>query len=316
MKGKNKMKKLMFFVLAVVMIATFAISASAVDYGTVEINKVTTAPTIDGAVSANEYPTVFAMDMGKTYWNYTSDADAANYDVVLYIGWDETYLYTAVTAKATTERTYDNDDWASAKPHIFHRRHVMSAVISGNPADTKYQPANGTSWDWGQAYGSGYGNEWTITAQPDGTNLSTNHFGSIVSHENFTYKVTASSNGTEVYEQAIPWAAFTGGVVDAKEGTVFGYAFTLAVEEVTFNDDGTENGTYASFGAGIAGWKNFADYVALTLAGEKAPEPEAPVTPEAPDTPANPETGDSFVLFAVVALISLAGAVVVAKKRA
>ena len=310
------MKKLMFFVLAVVMIATFAISASAVDYGTVEINKVTTAPTIDGAVSANEYPTVIKYDSAKTYWNYKSDAEAADYDVVLYIGWDAENLYTAVTAKATTARTHTGVMPSGDRPYIFDRRHVMSAVVTGNPTDTKYQPADGQSWAWGDAYNSGYGNEWTITANPDGVNGVGDHFGSVGTK--IEYKVTVSDNGTEVYEQKIPWTAFTGGTITAAEGTVFGYAFTLACEEVDLSD---ESCTYASFGAGISGYKNFAEYVALTLAGEKAPEPVTPDVsepateePSEPTTP--PATGDMTMVFALVALISLAGAVVVAKKRA
>lgn len=307
------MKKLMFFVLAVVMIATFAISASAVDYGKVEINKVTTAPTIDGAVSANEYPTVIKYDASKTYWNYKSDAEAADYDVVLYMGWDAEYFYTAVTAKATTARTHTGVMPSGDRPYIFDRRHVMSAVVAGDPSDTKYQPADGASWPWGDAYNSGYGNEWTITANPDGTNGVGDHFGSVGTK--IEYKVTVSSNGTEVYEQKIPWTAFTGGTITAAEGTVFGYAFTLACEEVDLT---TDECTYACFGAGISGYKNFAEYVGMTLAGEKAPEPETsePAAPETPDDTTPPETGDSFVFFAVVALVSLAGAVVVAKKRA
>ncbi|MBQ6906636.1 MAG: hypothetical protein IJN75_06420 [Clostridia bacterium] len=309
------MKKLMFFVLAVVMVATFVVSASAVDYGTVEINKVTTAPTIDGAVSENEYPTVIKYDSSKTYWNYKSDEDAANYDVVLYIGWDAENLYTAVTAKATTERTHTGVMPSSDRPYIFDRRHVMSAVVAGNPTDTKYQPADGQSWPWGDAYNSGYGNEWTITANPDGENGKADHFGSVTG--SIEYKVTVATNGTEVYEQKIPWTAFTGGTITAAEGTVFGYAFTLACEEVDLTDDSC---TYACFGAGISGYKNFAEYVALTLAGEKAPEPDTsepatePTEPSEPTTP--PETGDMTMVFVLVALVSLAGAVVVSKKRA
>ena len=316
-KGKNKMKKLMFFVLAVVMVATFVVSASAVDYGTVEINKVTTAPTIDGAVSENEYPTVIKYDSSKTYWNYKSDEDAANYDVVLYMGWDAENFYTAITAKATTARTYDNATPSNDRPYIFDRRHVMSAVVTGNPTDSKYQPADGQAWGWSDAYGSGYGNEWTITAQPDGTNAHGDHFGSVTG--SIEYKVTVATNGTEVYEQKIPWTAFTGGTVTAAEGTVFGYAFTLACEEVDFSGE-EDSCTYACFGAGISGYKNFAEYVALTLAGEKAPEPDTsepatePSEPSEPTTP--PETGDMTMVFVLVALVSLAGAVVVSKKRA
>ncbi|MBP3387733.1 MAG: hypothetical protein J6L23_04275 [Clostridia bacterium] len=311
------MKKLMFFVLAVVMVATFVVSASAVDYGTVEINKVTTAPTIDGAVSENEYPTVIKYDSSKTYWNYKSDEDAANYDVVLYMGWDAENFYTAITAKATTARTYDNATPSNDRPYIFDRRHVMSAVVTGNPTDSKYQPADGQAWGWSDAYGSGYGNEWTITAQPDGTNAHGDHFGSVTG--SIEYKVTVATNGTEVYEQKIPWTAFTGGTVTAAEGTVFGYAFTLACEEVDFSGE-EDSCTYACFGAGISGYKNFAEYVALTLAGEKAPEPDTsepatePSEPSEPTTP--PETGDMTMVFVLVALVSLAGAVVVSKKRA
>jgi len=73
-------------------------------------------------------------------------------------------------------------------------------------------------------------------------------------------------------------------------------------------------------GADAAPWQSTEAWGALFMKADEATAPSAPETsepatePSEPTTP--PATGDMTMVFALVALVSLAGAVVVAKKRA
>ena len=237
-------------------------------YDDIEIGKAETAPTVDGEVGKNEYATTIEFDFDETHWNFHSDEEAEAYDVSLHMSWDEEYLYTAVMLRVGKPRTYNNTDFTSNRPYIFDRRHVMTAIVTGDPTDAKYLEPNGNnSWDWGAAYNSGLASEWTITAQPDGSNIQTDHFGSITTSANFDYVVGVSKLDYEVYEQKIPWSAMAGGAnFTPAEGAIFGYAFSCCCEEVDITVDTDPNAIYACFGGGIIGGKSFSEYVGITLA--------------------------------------------------
>ena len=178
--------------------------------------------------------------------------------------WDETYLYTCVALIVGGPRTYGNTDYLQNRPYIFDRRHVMSAIVLGDPTDDKYEPTTGEYyWDWYQASISGLGNEWTTTAQPDGINICADHFGTLTKSADYKYIVAVSDLEIEYYEQRIPWAALLNGDTFTPEaGAVIGYAFVACCEEVNLDD---ESSVYACFGSGIAGYKNFAHYVGMEL---------------------------------------------------
>ncbi|MBR5286516.1 MAG: hypothetical protein IKU30_06425 [Clostridia bacterium] len=235
-------------------------------YSDVEIGKADVAPVVDGNVDEDEYVTVIDFDMDETYWNYNSDEAAKGYKVSLNMAWDEEYLYVAVKLRVGKPRTYDNANFTSTPPYIFHRRHVMTAIVTGDPTSAKYLEPNGDPyWDWSAAYGSGLASEWTISAQPDGSNIKADHFGAVTGGAGFEYCVGVSGLDYEVYEQKIPWAALAGGSsFVAEEGAIFGYAFSSCCEEIDYEDDEAES-IYACFGGGIAFGKSFSEYVPVTL---------------------------------------------------
>ena len=237
-------------------------------YDPLSIGKVKgAAPVVDGDVTAKEYATEIKFNADKAHWSFDSTDNADAYDVVLYLSWDETYLYSCVAVKVGKPRTYDNTDFTSNRPYIFDRRHVMTAVTTGDPTDHKYLPPNNDdAWDWGAAYNSKLGSEWSVTAQPDGSNIQTDHFGGVTQSSGFEYIVAVSKMDTEYYEQRIPWSAIQGTPgFTAKAGEVIGYAFSCCCEEVDITVDSDENAIYACFGGGIIGGKNFCQYVGLTL---------------------------------------------------
>ena len=142
----------------------------------------------------------------------------------------------------------------------------MTAIVTGDPTDAKYLEPNGDAyWDWSAAYSSGLASEWTISAQPDGSNIKADHFGAVTGGAGFQYVVGVSGLDYEVYEQRIPWAALAGGAnFVAQEDAVFGYAFSSCCEEIDYEDDEAES-IYACFGGGIAFGKSFSEYVPITL---------------------------------------------------
>ncbi len=240
----------------------------AYDYGTLFVGKAETAPEVDGVVGAKEYATTIKYDVDKTYWNVDSTDGAEAYNVTLHISWDSDYLYTAVEIGAGKPRTYDNTDFKTTRPYIFDRRHVMTAIVPGDPTDSRYKAPNGEDWTWSEANNAGLANEWSITAQPDGSNICADHFGKLTESEGYEYIVAVSGNKAEVYEQKIPW----GNLVDAAAftpaaGATIGYAFVACCEEVdiTVEEGEDENAVYACFGSGINTAKNFSKYVGLTL---------------------------------------------------
>lgn len=237
-------------------------------YEELEIGKATTAPVVDGTVGEDEYATIIDYDELATHWNASSiGEDLDVYEAVLYLSWDENYLYTCVEVMVGGPRTYDNTDFASVAPHIFHRRHVMTAIVLGDPCLPKYQPANGTDWPWGDAYNSNLANEWSISAQPDGSPIKADHFGGLTSAEGYEYKIGVSGYDREYYEQRIPWSALNNGATfNAETGVKIGYAFVCCPEEVEYAEGAdTSNDKYICFGAGVTGHKNFGEYVGMTL---------------------------------------------------
>ena len=232
-------------------------------YDVLEIGKATTAPKVDGKITDGEYESVFVFDATEEHWSFDSDEDADVYEVELHMSWDENYLYTCVALIVGGPRTYGNTDYLQNRPYIFDRRHVMSAIILGDPTDPKYRPASGDTWDWSAAYNSGLGNEWTTTAQPDGTNICADHFGKLTQSSDYQYIVGVSELEIEYYEQRIPWSALLNGETFTPEaGAMIGYAFSACCDEVNLDD---ESATYACFGAGITGYKLFAHYVGMEL---------------------------------------------------
>ena len=237
-------------------------------YDEFEIGKATTTPVIDGVLGDDEYTTVIEYDELETHWNIGSSGEGLDtYEVAVYLSWDEEYLYSCVQVIVGGERTYSNTDFTANRPYIFDRRHVMSAIVLGDPCLPKYQPANGTDWPWGDAYNSGLGTEWSLSAQPDGSPIKADHFGALTTSADFAFVVGVSEYDFEYYEQKIPWAALNGGAAFTPAvGEKIGYAFVACVEEVDITEDTDPNAKYVCFGAGITGHKNFGEYVGLTLA--------------------------------------------------
>ena len=237
-------------------------------YEELEIGKATTAPVVDGKVEDDEYATVIEYDELDFHWANGAIGEGLDvYETVVYLSWDENYLYTCVEVMVGNPRTYDNTDFTANRPYIFDRRHLMSAIVLGDPCMPKYQPADGESWAWGDAYNSGLGTEWSISAQPDGTPIKADHFGALTTNADFQYVIGVSGYDKEYYEQRIPWSALQGGAsFTAEAGVKIGYAFTCCPEEIDISEDADgSNDKYICFGAGITGYKNFGEYVGMTL---------------------------------------------------
>ena len=101
----------------------------------------------------------------------------------------------------------------------------------------------------------------------DGTPIKADHFGALTTNADFQYVIGVSGYDKEYYEQRIPWSALQGGAAfTAEAGVKIGYAFTCCPEEIDISEDADgSNDKYICFGAGITGYKNFGEYVGMTL---------------------------------------------------
>jgi hypothetical protein len=300
------MKKLLALVVMAMLLTSLSLTAFA-EQVEFSVPKATTAPVIDGVVNEGEYKLISSYTgTDASPWGSVG-ANAKSRKVDFYASWDDTNFYVAVVADCAPTHVQVNE----GENYIFNAHHLMSAATSVTPTDPKYAPANGTSWDWGEAFASNLGHEWSIALKStDNTLIAANHFGNAVE---FPY-VVKSADGKDVYEQAIPWTFIDpNGENKFVSGAKFGYAFVAGVGDVnTDTANGVDPaGDYVEFAKGINGYKNFAEYAVVTLADvEAAPVEETP----AEETNDNPATADTMVvLFALAAVVSVAAVVIVKK---
>ena len=321
------MKKAIVVVLAVLMFAVCLVPTSAFVYNPeLNVPKATTAPTVDGTVGDDEYTFVIDYNKDWSIWGITGEEyvdAAADYDITCYFAWDDDAFYYAVTAKSPVGgRTYNNKDWSTTAPFIFQRLSVMTGMLFDTPDNVLFYSED--NWTWSDSYNSSWTREWTISMDADGTQLSTNHFGSVVSHADYEFKV-ATVDGYEVYEQKIPWAAINS-VVDGVEHNVnntvggrVGIGATIVVkEQVPGVSDpyATTEGVEVGFGGKLGGDSKFQAYaeVVLAEAGEQVVYTVKEDSGDESTGTETPDTGDSFAFFAIFGVVALAAAVVVVKK--
>ena len=114
--------------------------------------------------------------------------------------------------------------------------------------------------------------------------------------------------GKTVYEVAVKAAdisaAFANYDVNFEEGTEFALSFSINT------DDGSQKVLRLRDGGSIFGRNDYSKAPNAVLLGAKKAPVEEPTTPDVD----NPDTGDMTMVFGLVALVAMAGAVVVTKK--
>lgn len=310
------MKKLVVLALALVMVFSITAAVSAKDpIATINVPKCTTAPVIDGVVSDEEYKLVASFDKNGSAWSRdTTGLDNLDVKLDLYATWDDDYFYYAVrVTNVEPNYTPGPNNW------VFEQPSLMTAMVYDDPTLAVFAAADGKDWDWGVAYAAPFAREWTIGENKDGVAFEAgpcNHFGQVRSHADFKFEVVHGD--FDVYEQAIPWAAI-GKTEGIEVGGKAGLAFSNCVKSAEGYEDGEYAGGYVAFASGINGGKSFERYGLVNLTANEPFDSVVDETSEevsVEESEGTAPTGDGTAIFAVIAMVAIAGAaVVVAKKR-
>lgn len=302
------MKKLLALSMVVLMFAMLMIPTFA---GTVEnevlnpafeIKKANVAWAADGVITEGEYYKVDALPT----WFSSACADDANDDYAknlcpdFYMSWDETYVY---WASSYTVKVHDNnwdDDlnsmWWSGAVQLNYAN-AMGVVDDPN---NRLEYGVGLSSDTGAL----------LTTVPPGNWDGVHEYDAAANKDFF---ITNASN-LLTYEVRTPWSVFLDGKADI--GTTFGacYVWSVGVDQ---------DYIHAQLARGCTGFgKDATAFAQVTLAAAPVIVTEAPVVEEAPaaeapaaEAPAAAQTADMAGIAVLAAVIALAGAAVVSKKR-
>lgn len=315
------MKKLVVLALALVMVFSITAAVSAKDpIATIDVPKCTTAPVIDGVISDEEYKHIASFDKNGSAWSRdTTGLDNLDVTLDMYATWDDDYFYYAVrVTNVEPNYTPGPNNW------VFEQPSLMTAMVYDDPTLPVFAAADGKDWDWGAAYAASFTREWTIGQYKDGVDMveGCNHFGAVRDHADFKFKVVHGD--FDVYEQAIPWAAI-GKTEGVEVGGKAGLAFSNCVKTAEGYHADAEPpyydyaGGYVAFASGINAGKSFERYGLVNLTANEPFDSVVDETSEevsAEESEGTAPTGDGTAIFAVIAMVAIAGAaVVVAKKR-
>ncbi|MHB1151330.1 MAG: DOMON domain-containing protein [Eubacteriales bacterium] len=304
------MKKLIALALVTIMIFTLSLAVSAKDIDKVEAPYFNIKPVIDGVVTAEEWGDVTVRITPTQAASYYCDAGAGEIDISfdLWVRWDETNLYIAVVTNEP-----DGHSLPAGEGNLWNGDVIQFRADPAGPNGSGDKDA-----PWSDAMVPNI----SIGQLTDGTQTSWD-FQAAQEVPGAQYKIVVG-NGTTTYETAVPHEYFVG-----KGEANFVYGF--AIVRLSAPTDSTYN-AWLTWGDGICGPQENDDRVgsnSLTLVKkdavvipvveviEEAPAEAAPV--EAPVTAAPvaaAQTSDViYSMLIILALVSLAGALVVNKKE-
>ncbi|MEG2004049.1 MAG: hypothetical protein RR057_05570, partial [Clostridia bacterium] len=230
------MKKIVSLILTVLLLCSVAsIAVSAIDENVgknrpVNIYEIKTAPVIDGKVGDKEYYSIFTWpgdSVAQGRGDYIKNLEAS-----AYMCYDADYLYYAVVTECDDPHVAfaDND----AQHWIFNAHHLMTTIIPDVPTKEIYPTAD--KFDWGVIFNGGYCYEWTLIFDSKTKKaVMADHFSALSAEKNVKY-AASSEKGFDTYEIAIPWTSMKSKIqptaLTAKEGTVFGFDFTLGLTDI------------------------------------------------------------------------------------
>lgn len=330
------MKKFVSLVLAALISAcVFSVAASADldpdqgDNRIVNIYEIENAPVIDGTVDEGEYGDPIAVWPTDSIMQSQGDY-AENIDVAIYMCYDANNLYYAVVTECDEPHVAFNE----GEHFIFNAHHLMSCILPDDPTrlndnDEFVYPCS-DDYDWGAYATAGYCYEWTMIHSSKTNVLETSdHFGTLTA-TNGVKCASASVDGQDIYEISIPWTAMYSKVqpnaLVGEDGTVFGFDCHIGLTDVGDGYEHEDLGNYVYFaGCYTDEGKDLRGCAVITCAGKyeepSSEEPSSePVSEESSEDPASEDTteptGDNgLIAFAVIASLSLAGAVIVKKSR-
>lgn len=304
------MKRITALALIALMIAMTSFAVSAKDIDKIEAPYFNILPVIDGVVTPEEWGDVTVRVTSDQAASYYCDAGGGILDISfdMWVRWDETNLYIAVVTNEPDGHSLPEGGGNLWNGDVIQFRADPAGPNGSGDKDAPWSDAAVPNISIGQL--------------SDGTQTSWD-FQAAQEVPGAQYKITVGS-GSTTYETAVPHAYFVG---KGEENFVYGFALVRlnAPADATYN-------AWLTWGDGICGPQENDDRVgsnSLTLVKKDAiiiPETEAVTEAPAAEAaaeaavvtaaPVAAQTGDiGFAMFAIPALLSLAGAFAVKKTR-
>ena len=328
-KGVCVVKKLTAIMLCFSLVFCMSAVLSGAEESIIDVPAAKVTPVIDGKISEGEYSLLGTLEDGTLELESQNGADP---EAEFYASWDEDNFYLAI--RVTCEEPHSAYMDNASEHYIFNGHNVMAALIPEDPAQSKYEPANGEYWLWADAYNNGVCYEWTtILDSKTGAVVTDNHFLTLTKSAGFKAACT-SEGGYDIYEMQIAFSEFKttySGVTEfkAEVGSVFGFDFNAGLMDIGAGYDG-ENGEYKGDYVRLGGFfkdarGTIADECArLRLAPEaedtdestESSEPSSESSIESSDTQ-TPSTGDNgYIVYVLVAIVAAAAIVSIFMVRA
>lgn len=301
------MKKLLAIALVCVMAAALVVPMSAVSADPVNALYFNVAPTIDGAITEEEWGAVTVDVKPGAAAVYHTDASAKDTTAKVWIRWDDANFYLGVVAPDT-----DGHALLAGESSLWNGDVIQFGL---DPAPIKFGGTAAATW-------SADFNNMAFGLVSDGNKLASWKWagldnGAAVKDAKFVVKYDSSAKQT-TYEICIPFTSL------AKTAPKAGSVWACSIVRLCASTGAYES--WFTWGDGICGPQDDAVRVGanpVTFSADEAiiieevvEETEAPAA-DAPKTEGTTSaaTADAgIVMFAAIAVISLAGALVVSKK--
>ncbi len=296
------MKKILAGVMSVSLLATFAVSASALYAERADITVYQNTPTIDGTINDGEWDKANAIDMTDDNCALWA-GDAIDNAIYFYYSWDDTGLYLAADV---------------ADDSIVYCDSTVAGDVYAKDAFQVALDPHGLLADGGEGGGMFY----SIGPATDGTLCAVYHpYGGAATEFEYTGAYSKTTDGWQ-FEMVIPWTSIE---ILADDGYEWHHAdgeYLNAIICMLDREEDSDPIHYKTALADAADSFNPADYalklnlstyVAPSLEVEDEPAADEVVDTEAPaDT--TPVTADAGIVVAAVAMAAAAG-VVLSKKH-
>lgn len=296
------MKKILAGVMSVSLLATLAVSASALYAARQDVTVYQNTPTLDGVINDGEWDKANAIDMTEDNCALWA-GDAINNAIYFYYSWDDTGLYLAA-------------DVADASV-VYCDSTVPGDVYAKDAFQVALDPAGLIGND-----GGGGGMFYSIGPATDGTLAAVYHpYGGAATEFDYTGAYSKTDAGWQ-FEMIIPWTSIE---ILADDGYEWHHAdgeFLNAIICMLDREEDTDPIHYktaledasASFAPADYALKlNLSTYVAPSLEVEE-PVKEAPAADAEAPAETAPSTADAGIVLAAVAMAAAAG-VVLSKKH-
>lgn len=305
------MKKFLALALVALMVAAIALPMSAKANETVEALYFDEAPKIDGVIEEDVWgePTIVSKAGQAT--TYQHGADVIVLEMNIWLRWDKDNFYIGVTSPDKDGQSLQAGEGSNWNGDVIQWRLDPFGPNSSGDSNSPFSGKEVTNVSFGYLTNDKKNSVWDHSSLADVSKINA---------------VFGEKNGVFTWEIAMPHAQACAGATAASilKDIKAGFTYGLSLVRLNAPTGGTYN-AWLTWGDGVCGPQDndlrcgsngvkLSDEPAVVIEVIEETEAAAAAT-DAPKTTTSAKTSDaSVVMFAALAMISLAGAAVISKK--